>query len=459
MMEAKRSAVRRSVRRDENVMLHIALILLLAGIFVSADGAAAPEVDSDQHHPKATMLTMMRFLQEEACCDPAMAPDCSEEAGPGADCCFGGYWACPIAGNTYCNLGDPTDGPLFADVCETTESPTTSAPPTVTASPTRPPSPPEGCLICGDGKVVTAPDAIFSFPAQPSFSCGVLEDAGLSGMIPVESCRFLPGLIDVCECMPGDPPPSTTQAPVTPTTSAPLAPPTPAPVLSPTPAPIIPPTPAPIAPVTLAPVPPPTPVGPSTPCPDVPSTGCSVCGEGMCVTFPNDLFVFPGQPITKCSVLQEAGYNGTISIDQCPFVPNLILSSGSCGCGSSVPGMPVTNAPVATPTPVISDPTMAPVTAPPASPPPVVAPPVETPPAMPSSKGDGMGMGKMGSDPFPSPTKKPADGGKGGGMGMRRTEYVVEKGFNFARNARNPHMSSKPGVLHYRSPALRRGIV
>lgn len=27
-------------------------------------------------------------------------------------------------------------------------------------------APPGGCLICGDGKVVTEPDAVFEFPQQ-----------------------------------------------------------------------------------------------------------------------------------------------------------------------------------------------------------------------------------------------------------------------------------------------------
>jgi len=59
------------------------------------------------------------------------------------------------------------------------------------------------CLVCGDGQVVGNPDAIFEFPGQPVLSCELLQEAGLNGLVPLEQCPFLPGLIVQCECEPG----------------------------------------------------------------------------------------------------------------------------------------------------------------------------------------------------------------------------------------------------------------
>lgn len=69
------------------------------------------------------------------------------------------------------------------------------------------PNPP--CVICGVGFVVGNPNAEFSFPGQPSVMCGSLEDAGLNGQIPADSCQFLPDLVfATCECMAVTLPPS-----------------------------------------------------------------------------------------------------------------------------------------------------------------------------------------------------------------------------------------------------------
>mmetsp|Transcript_20440 Transcript_20440/g.30340 ORF Transcript_20440/g.30340 Transcript_20440/m.30340 type:complete len:182 (-) Transcript_20440:4257-4802(-) len=93
-----------------------------------------------------------------------------------------------------------------------------------------------GCSICGDGKCIGAPDAIFSFPGHPPVPCGTLETVGLTGSIPLSQCAFLPGLIvGLCECNPngiGAPiasPPVANAAPVD-LTEAPIVPPTDAPV-------------------------------------------------------------------------------------------------------------------------------------------------------------------------------------------------------------------------------------
>jgi len=58
------------------------------------------------------------------------------------------------------------------------------------------------CPICGEGKQVSAPDAVFSFPQQPPVPCGVLESAGANGIIPEKQCPFLPALLTMCQCVP-----------------------------------------------------------------------------------------------------------------------------------------------------------------------------------------------------------------------------------------------------------------
>ena len=57
------------------------------------------------------------------------------------------------------------------------------------------------CSVCGDGKQVGNPAAVFEFPGQPAVPCDVLEAAGEQGAIQLDQCAFLPGLIsDVCGC-------------------------------------------------------------------------------------------------------------------------------------------------------------------------------------------------------------------------------------------------------------------
>jgi hypothetical protein len=58
----------------------------------------------------------------------------------------------------------------------------------------------QGCSVCGDGKEVGKPEAIFAFPGQPAVPCADLQTAGESGLIPLDQCGFLPPLITACEC-------------------------------------------------------------------------------------------------------------------------------------------------------------------------------------------------------------------------------------------------------------------
>jgi hypothetical protein len=129
----------------------------------------------------------------------------------------------------------------------------------------------EVCNVCGSGACVAAPDEILVVPGQPEAACGVLQKAGLEGVIPIEFCPLLPGLIGICECMPEGSPDGAPVAP--PVVVAPTADLTPAPVVVPTDAPIIVPTDAPVIGPTDAPVNGPTdaPVANSTDAPIAPT--------------------------------------------------------------------------------------------------------------------------------------------------------------------------------------------
>ena len=58
------------------------------------------------------------------------------------------------------------------------------------------------CSVCGDGMRVPegSKDEVFAFPGQPTVPCGILEQAGLAGDVPIESCPFLPGLVRLYLC-------------------------------------------------------------------------------------------------------------------------------------------------------------------------------------------------------------------------------------------------------------------
>ena len=168
-----------------------------------------------------------------------------------------------------------------------------------------PPVPATGCSICGPDLCISNPDAIFSFPGQLSTPCGILQEGGLTGLIPLNQCPFVAAFVDMCDCgtdgVPvAAPTKAPTEAPVTPAptgapdpTGAPVTPaPTPdgdtaapttlAPTLAPTEAPT---TLAPVPAPTTAPVPAPTPfpVFMFTPAPffSVPTTSDGKKGKNM----------------------------------------------------------------------------------------------------------------------------------------------------------------------------------
>jgi len=81
---------------------------------------------------------------------------------------------------------DKSDEPKDLYECETVKCPEVSD---------------TGCSICGPGMCIMDEDAVFSFPDQPSVSCGILEKAGINGNIPLDMCMLLPALVNEnCVC-------------------------------------------------------------------------------------------------------------------------------------------------------------------------------------------------------------------------------------------------------------------
>ncbi|KAI2511940.1 hypothetical protein MHU86_2456 [Fragilaria crotonensis] len=156
----------------------------------------------------------------------------------------------------------------------------------------------QGCSVCGDGKSVTAPDAIFEFPTFDPVACGELQTAGRNGEIPLDGCAALPPFIDVCACAP-DSGPSPTGAPM-----------------------------GTAKPTTLKPT--------------TPGQGCSICGDGKSVTAPDAIFAFPYYDPIACGELQTAGLNGELPLENCLIYPDII---GVCACapdsGTSPNGAPM----------------------------------------------------------------------------------------------------------------------
>jgi len=248
----------------------------------------------------------------------------------------------------------------------------------------------QNCSICGDGKIVGKPNAIFVFPGRPDILCGLMQEAGISGELPYDHCSYLRHFIRVCECKPGS---QVTDAPTTdlPTTSSQVTNPpitnqsvfnAPVVIDSITDAPIT------GAPVTLPPIinepiiiepeknvtinDPPienTPVivapmsailptngpiisttrpsgtitsdthgsslsDPDSRCPDVPAGSCSICGKNKCVGNAEATFAFPGQPKVSCGFFQKAGLDGAIPIGQCSFMRGVIHDI--CDCKTSM---------------------------------------------------------------------------------------------------------------------------
>eukprot|EP00546_Thalassionema_frauenfeldii_P012688 CAMPEP_0178912008 /NCGR_PEP_ID=MMETSP0786-20121207/10018_1 /TAXON_ID=186022 /ORGANISM="Thalassionema frauenfeldii, Strain CCMP 1798" /LENGTH=609 /DNA_ID=CAMNT_0020584531 /DNA_START=108 /DNA_END=1937 /DNA_ORIENTATION=- len=208
--------------------------------------------------------------------------------------------------------------PSLIGACECVQQPLASSiqpSPAPVGSIACPVVPDNGCSVCGEGKCITNPDAIFEWPGQPAISCYELQEAGYDGFVLTDECELLPPLVGVCGCAPAGVPP----APTISTTETP---------------------------VTIEPVEP-------TECPVVPEDGCNICGSGNCITNPDAIFEWPDQPPATCHELQEAGYVGLISLDECKMLLQLI--GGFCGCEPG--GVPAAQSVIAAPEQPSSAPT------------------------------------------------------------------------------------------------------
>ena len=160
------------------------------------------------------------------------------------------------------------------------------------------------CNICGDGNMVTMPDAIVSIPSLEDFSCADYEAAADASAIDADQCDLLqPFTSAVCGCAPMSGGNATS-------TEAPGG---------------------------------------------TDASICYVCGEGMMVTLPDAILSIPTQPDRSCAEYEYAGLSAQIPEAQCPLV--LPFIGGSCGCApgdaSPVPPAPPveeSEAPVAAPT-------------------------------------------------------------------------------------------------------------
>lgn len=202
----------------------------------------------------------------------------------------------------------PVREPTVSPVDPTTHEPTFSPVNTELVDPTPedgcPEIPPNGCPVCGEGKCITKPDALFvPPPPYKTVSCSALQNSGINGIVPMDDCPFMPLLInDACGCSPGGDPTKITD--VTATDSPTLTP-----ILVQTLAPTLKPTLDPTAAPSMS---------LSSVCPEIPPNGCSVCGKGKCITKP------------ACHLLQSSGMMGTIPIGECSLLPELIKDV--CGC-------------------------------------------------------------------------------------------------------------------------------
>jgi len=150
-----------------------------------------------------------------------------------------------------------------------------------------------GCRVCGEGCVNNI-NQVIEFSGQAPTTCGDLEGLGLLGAIPADSCAAYPPLIyEICRCArtyfiySDDDDDATDDA-----TDNLIG-----------------------DPVSL--------------CAPVPEGGCSICGTGKCVSIPDAIFEFPGEPATTCGNLQTLGYLGGIAAEECAFIPGFIPQ---CGC-------------------------------------------------------------------------------------------------------------------------------
>jgi hypothetical protein len=229
-----------------------------------------------------------------------------------------------------------------------------TGPPSPTPAPTPipttfPPVNPAGCSICGEGKLVTDPEAVFSYPGQLNVPCGDLQIAGHQGLIGPTQCATLPPLVSAtCGCSSSSP-----------------------------------------APAMVAP------------------SGqqiCHVCGQGKTVGNATALFTYNDQPPIECGDLEASGLEGQISPEECTTL--LPAVADICLCqDESFPTAPVAAAPQMIPPVAPVAPTISPVSPPAISPvsPPTVSPVLPPPTPLPTQT--------VTFSPTPAPAPRPSSDG------------------------------------------------
>merc|ERR1712176_1122171 len=184
-----------------------------------------------------------------------------------------------------------------------------------------------GCSVCGYGRMMDSAksEEIFNFPDQPALPCGLLQSVGLSGSVPLSQCPQLAELLSGdtqteygfdCGCMPCSCDDNNCGPAPTPTASPTVSPPD---------------------------------------CPIVPATGCSVCGIGkmMDPAKSDVVFNFPDQPAIPCGLLQTVGLSGSVPLESCPALAEILSGDTQTEFGFDCGCMPCTAPPTApTPAPI-----------------------------------------------------------------------------------------------------------
>ncbi len=153
------------------------------------------------------------------------------------------------------------------------------------------PAPPsKACSICGNGYVVSEPDANGIDPDEPSLTCGQLQEAAEDGNFSEDECDELTSdfrLFTTCGCVVDplnemiadtDPPPDE---------HVPLS---------------------------------------------KPVAACSICGNGYVVSKPDADGIDPDDPSLTCGQVQEAAEDGKFSESECDELTNDFRIFATCGC-------------------------------------------------------------------------------------------------------------------------------
>ena len=138
------------------------------------------------------------------------------------------------------------------------------------------------CSVCGEGMMVTEPDATVLLPNGEYNTCAGLENSGLSGEIPEALCSTVqPFAMEACYCK---------ERPSDEVTEMVTAAPSFTPVVR----------------------------------------DCPICGKGMAISIPEGIVEIPTQPSRTCSQLSDQAAAGNITTTQCILMNPYVFEA--CGC-------------------------------------------------------------------------------------------------------------------------------